>query len=1008
MTDNSHPIFPLDCEMLDQMIECGKWPKAWKRGLLFENPQYTLLWLRLAQATWRMAKLNDHENSEKAQEFEGEAKNLRPDVIYARILLGLDYKLGKVLTPKNQEKFESSLFLKASESGERLNTKRDIRLIFLWVITRGNVDGDWKLCQPSYPVLISRPLPPIQTGNSHRMDLAQEIRSKFTNILNESPKWLEEHQEGSILLSAMLWDGLLEKSAIDSLRNALNRPLVRGVSGNWIDLLLNPDRPAKTKIRRFWPQPITTILWFRYVGKKVNQDSAVELIEKLVNKLLGDRSPKLATLIKGLTQEYSLEINPALLNVATGKTLTHPILGDRWHSIQGVGKPCEDVPILNSPSDTDENKNEDWLGELESEEEPLLKFISPLGMLEIRNALASSNVSEMLKQLKMVVKKEESYSPIIKILAGWIIALPKKTRLSTRRGMFGLIGARLVSLLGEDDIEKYDEDEWEYVFSLVLADAQSNSHMRGMRYSLKRLHGFICDLNPMYRPAILKIEDRIDVSARVITHEEYQQTLEMLSKPIKSGDCENYILTCQIALILFFKLGLRRRELLFLPLHDIHGQENIEILIRPHSERAIKTLNALRTLQLEGFLSKQEAKMVKLWLKKRINHELITPSSIYYFWYPESKAEQVSEKAIVDRIVEILRIVSGDRYLHLHHLRHSFNTWSCLSILGHAEEDNFNQWEHLPQTQAWLRDFRITTDGLYIDKPKRRSLVYLISTLSGHSTPSITFEHYIHCTDSLIGKTIWSVAGMEPSEVSYKATGLARRTFFRHQKMGWDGLINLLAKTYPARWNTGRIISSSEIRAPDREVPSLYDRLFKTCQVLTWRSIKGGTVDIRRFLDEMAIYEEVFEQFRKLIDNGFFQRDAPRLPSGNKHIEQIKSYSSILEEGLYKDKGKSNLDVLINIWINYKFKQRGQLRFTNPETAKHCLEALVEMGLPWKNIDLTWVGSRFTREEGKESRAYWRRALSLSRRISIYSQSIDNDRPLKKSKGYLDIRVGRL
>ncbi|MDX9955452.1 MAG: tyrosine-type recombinase/integrase [Anaerolineae bacterium] len=1060
--EGAWPSYPETVSELDQGIEDGKWPRVWCRKILEVPEVKAELWLRLAQEVWRTAEFktetvpqgpakdqpdgngtlgaaidvaddeagvlsentsvqieennkagSTHAGQTEVMDEEEQKSNYYPDVVIARRLMGYvdstEYK--EKLTPEQQDNFEQSTFSAIRQPEDSQTTDRDARLIYIRLIQKGREHNLWDLCVPSYPVIISRPTPRNQTDNLDRLFEAREVRTALLSAIRDSPVWLAEHRVGLILLSAMLWDGLLEEAAIDALAHSIDRPLVRGASGYWLDLLLEPNKPARTRIRRFWPQALTTMLWLRHEGALRPECSAATLVGNLLKQLLGRNPPSLSRLLKGIAQEIALDIPELLVHVATGATLTHPVKTGRWHAIQGIGHPGSDVPVLvDARNAVDLPVTGQHLAESSGEkhrDEPLLELVNPSGMAGLRKAMREDSVSEMIKALEWVLQEQDVQPPIVNHLARWLKKPSNRARASTRSWMFGLVGARLVSLCGEDDPGMYDDDELGHLYAQVIEDGKTTSLRQGMRYALTSFHRYLSKGDPIQRPTLLNELERSEVSARVITHDEYIHALDMLGRPGPTDDDPQWLQACQIALILFFRLGMRRRELLWLPLHDIHGEHIIEILIRPFNKRALKTINALRTLMLNGFLSESEFAMVQSWLMRRRNEATVKTERYYFFTLTHSKREIISEARIIERIVEVLRTVTGDQDIHIHHLRHSFATWTVLSLVGTVVEDDFEGWSHLPNTQQWLHSFPAVIKNYSMREAPQRNLVYLISVLMGHSTPAITLEHYIHCTDYLLSRALSVGLALEPGDIGAHGVGLPSRTYYRWSESGWSGVLNVLAKRAPARWTDGEKKRTSKIRTSVQTTASLYQRFYINWQALKWvaqHGVLGLTSQLARDVDadELA---QLRARVNLLEQQGLLIKPYPEFPHGSRRESITQTYTRLFENAIKQPVGNEAVKTICELFLSHKVKGRGALRFREPETARKYVDCLLTLGIPWSQINFTWVGSRFTERESKDYRTYWRNALSLSRRITIGTQSTHNNRPLSKTKGYMDIRV---
>lgn len=1004
------PSRPQTIDELDLLIKNKQWSIAWERNPLELSEKYACLWLRLAIEIWEIAFLDEaeqeHDSDKNTEENDDSSCNYSSDIQIARILIGFPSSCESTPKPLEQDDFAQITCAACTKPDDSISVRRDIRLIYLKIVHQGKKSALWDLCVPSYPVLIKRSTPRIQLNNLNYLHQARKVRHALIDTIKTCPAWFNEFRETFCILSAIFWGGLIEKAAIEALSTSINEPLKSSAGGIWIDLTLNPDTPIRKRIRRFWPDPITTSLWLTLENSTGNKDKHFNNIPIVLEKVLGEKPPPLSILIKGISQEISLEIPEVLVHIATGQTITNPIKLDRWCGIQHAELPEQNT----QPEQSNNNEGEPDLDNInitsDIENDPLLDLVSPPGMNLLREAIRNNNIKNMKSHLELVVKNRSDYPHIIFHLANWMINLPGKPRLSTIKWMFGLIGARLVSLCEDDDPAIYDDDEIENIFYNIIEDGQSASHKRGMRHALTSFYKYLFKDQEPIRPSILKELDTIEVSSRIITHDEYQIALETLSKPTFSNDDPQWLEICQILLILFFKLGFRRRELFLLPLHDIHGNQQIEILIRPHRERELKTTNALRALLLNGFLSEIELDAVRKWLTKRRSEETIDSQSPYLFAIPNNGINLISESTVIKRIVDTIRTVTNDPEIHIHHLRHSFASWSSISLIGNTVEEDFASWKHLPVTQDWLKSFPSTIYNLYPKAPLQHSLIYQISTILGHSTPAISMEHYIHGLDQILGNAIWRYFSVEPSDVGCKYLNIPLRTFQRWSKVGWSEITNKLINEYPNHCHLLKYASQQT-----KSCDYISDISFSNYHQI-WGLLK--TIDNKKLSISDPALTSVYPSYQlemwtsnsALINTkGLSKNLYPYLPHGKNRIPLIKKYVCMLDKLSKSENGLEIINKLTKLWITHKIRNRGALLFKNPKDARDLLDILLFVGIKWKNISLVWVGSRFTEPLSRKYRTYWRNELNLSRRISIGIKSINNNRPLSKTKGYMEISV---
>jgi len=1005
--------YPEDIEYLEQLIESGHWSKSWALKKLELNNNHNSLWLRLAQNIWKKAypekskkKSSDSQHNESDKDNEEEYLYSAEEQI-AQILMGLPNPCEKEPTIEDQRFFENAP-IDTKEPGESLSVGRDLHLIYLKIIQKGNEYSDWDLCIPSYPVLISRPTPRIQIKNIHLLHEARNVRKCFSETLKENPNLLKKHLTASCLLSAMVWGGLIEEAALTALYNVLHMPITIGPGGIWIDIHIHPDKPMQSRIRRFFLDPITTSFWLTLPSTNIQTDSVENLINSLLDDLLNNEVISLKHLLEGLAQEVSNEIPEVLVHIATGQTQTHPIKENRWHNIQNILIPTTKISKSDETSTkhviiTDDDINNLELKEFEND--PLLELILPQGMAGLRSAIRCKNKKLMRCKLRELLINESSHPPIINNLARWLINPPGHNRISTIRWMFGLIGSRLASLFGNQDPESCNLQELEEVYSAVLDDGKSASHRSGMRYSLLNFSSYLAGNEERKKISILRVQERIDVSSRIITQEEYIESLEQLSRPVPSNDNPEWITACQIILILLFRLGLRKQELLYLPLHDIHGNEFIEILIRPHAERNIKTANALRKLQLSGFLSNKEITIINKWLHKRRTQQINEPGSDYLFALPENDISLISADAIVNRIVEVIRDVTQDANFHIHHLRHSFATWAAMSIVGNIVEDDFTSWDHLPSTKSWLVRFPDFFDKLYTRESPQHNRIYLLSTLLGHSSPAISMEHYIHGLDQILGNAIWRFFSVEPKEIHPQCFYTTSRTYQRWATGGWPLIIERLSKNNPERCLTS---SKTNISIKSLEISDqLFNHYYQIWETLKTINDSNLSIDDEHLSSRHKIEDikKWFENSKELHKKGFINKTYPTLPPGDTRKTRIMEYANKLQSLAEKYNGQDTLITFLTLCKKYKVKGKGAVRFTNKNDALIYKECLLKIGIQWKQINFTWVGSRFNKSKEKSYKKEWRKELNIPKRIKILTKSINNDRPLDKTKGYMEIKI---
>lgn len=246
-------------------------------------------------------------------------------------------------------------------------------------------------------------------------------------------------------------------------------------------------------------------------------------------------------------------------------------------------------------------------------------------------------------------------------------------------------------------------------------------------------------------------------------------------------------------------------------------------------------------------------------------------------------------------------------------------------------------------------------------------------------------------------------------EIGASGLGLPRRTYHRWSVNGWRGIIDGFATRYKERWtrgeeNTDKVRGNNEYM---KNTCALYMRYLTIWQALKWVDTHGkfnfssplyGEVDDKELSAWLKCAEALKEN--RLINKGY-----PSFPYGKQRELVTQKYAGLFEAAMDSVQGKRNINKICRSWLNYKISGRSALRFRNPEPAREYVHALIQLGIPWSQLNFTWVGSRYTQKYAKECRAYWRNNMGLSRRITIGTTSIHNDRPLSETKGYMHVRV---
>lgn len=342
-----------------------------------------------------------------------------------------------------------------------------------------------------------------------------------------------------------------------------------------------------------------------------------------------------------------------------------------------------------------------------------------------------------------------------------------------------LLGPALVSQLDGLSIFELESDALEIIYESALEAQMTDGKRRTLAKAIHEFHVFLQrrysypPISPYSLLGIGKGVTRVD--ARILCEDQYQLVLQALGTCGLELRTPRLVTAARLFLILGFRLGLRRNEALKLRLCDLHLpglsteastriQERhpnmrrlsseelagldlpVDLLIRPHAQRGLKTQNAVRLLPLRVLLEPDELKLLIDWYRQRQEEEATSPASEYLFCIPQLRTQWISESNLLPALHGCMRAITGSEFVHYHHLRHSCATWLLLKLMGALSRSSPELiFRDLPLTTRWLRDDLRLRRALLSPKggPTRR-IMHIVSAILGHGSPKTTLLHYVH------------------------------------------------------------------------------------------------------------------------------------------------------------------------------------------------------------------------------------------------------------------------
>lgn len=369
-----------------------------------------------------------------------------------------------------------------------------------------------------------------------------------------------------------------------------------------------------------------------------------------------------------------------------------------------------------------------------------------------------------------------------------------KTRLatSTIRRRFEETAPRLIGLMGDlspADMTTLELEDY-YAELIILLDPLEP--VKTIADGIRDFHAYMHRIHK--KPLMIKESDVLGdenalkpVDANILSFDEYAKAQAWLDQQ-RAPKME--IQAAKIVLMMAFKLGLRRMEIFGLRRKDIQLSRYPTCLIRKNELRRLKTVNAKRALPLFAFLSKNERELLAQWMQ---SSQLNPNSGDPDFLFPEFDGEDAEAwiYRISNLVVPALRSTTGDDSLFMHHLRHSFGTWTFLRLRAPDFPDITRHFSHLPATVFALktgRRLRVLLFGR--DTAVSRMYPAAVARLLGHSTPVVSFAHYVHSSEFIMAAIARRECQHLPVGVFLGASGLKKSASYEHRG---ESVANLLA-----------------------------------------------------------------------------------------------------------------------------------------------------------------------------------------------------------------------
>ena len=622
-------------------------------------------------------------------------------------------------------------------------------------------------------------------------------------IEHSSPETARAQWQAAISLSAILHGALLDSAKIKALLERMHQhePLSIASRFGYMDFNLPFQGRGNHHLHRWFPDPLTDMLLARLPHD--GEDLSVSRLASACKKLLcahgikkTDSPTGLADLVGSAATWWSQHAAQIDIQGASRKFTTHSIHPRSWARLHRLKVSDRRLKKARS-GDTAAQSNppEDEAGMIED-----VLLLHP--WLSESIDLFDSTAHAMREGVSCLIEKSTN-TPLAAVYLGWLgfmmsgySASGDGMTLSTIRRLFCATAPRLILELGDTNPAELDTPELEDHYAEMTVEVDPGAPIRDIATGLREFHAYLVRVHgkPHIGNITMVLGDDarlLPVDANLVSFDDYLAAQKWLDTKLAEGRDPDDTLVCKLVMAMAFRLGMRRMEILGLRLQDIRMEGGMVCLIRHHAGRRLKTGNAKRWIPMQAFLDWRERKLLRQWVVRRSAEEdrkCLPPGSIhshYLFAIVDAKhaQERVSVEGVVDRITEALRAVTDDRRLYLHHLRHSFGSWTYLRLRAPDYPMIESMFGHLPATASAIKaSTRLRRLLLGSIRSPSRVFAYAVARLLGHSSPAISMGHYIHVGDVILAAIVQREIAQVPRPVLVAASGLPQSTAYTQLK----------------------------------------------------------------------------------------------------------------------------------------------------------------------------------------------------------------------------------
>lgn len=675
-----------------------------------------------------------------------------------------------------------AIYTEGADTGRSM-VRRQLLRRYLTKLRRSNI----KVSLPGRLATID-PEPAVFNADSfNQARQAEELRNRFLGYLSDRGRGGAtpslELRVAEIMVAAPLFSALLWKRAIQAIPDA-----VLGATYFWdgrifVDIPVMQAATGST-LRRWFPESLNAILLLGLRRLASNlQDPAIDIgtLERELSELLStigvtpgrrSRKPTLSSIaslldpVMAMARAYWRLRLPGILRAyAEGEALCASLPLHGWLRLTS-GRKLDAaqvaIPDQGKTSDDDSAPATIDMGSPSYDREQGIAFWK-----ELKKFLSVSDgkrkETSPIKRLRLaasirrLANKHQGKLPTVAIaVSNWGINLCRhgtryKSDLaySTVCKYLREIGQPLIDMASDTDFLNLGE----IGFTSLYCDMVESTQKDTATFTAGRLnefHEFLIDqygVAEAYWDEVYPEEGNPErVDAGLLTEMEYLQTFRLLLEdPFSDKRAQQ---AAALLLMVAYHFGLRRGEIFRLLRRDIQTWGNqIVLIVNNNIYGETKSHSSVRQVPLVSPLTNEERKVLDSWLAS-IDTYQSGESIVSLFGSRSDQRQRIDLTRLAARVTEVLRFVTGDPTLRLHHLRHAFANRLFLSGMLDAQDDGnaSRLFAHLSPSSAPGELRHALTER----QERSRRMTYATAVALGHRGPGPSMGNYIHLADVVL------------------------------------------------------------------------------------------------------------------------------------------------------------------------------------------------------------------------------------------------------------------